>query len=69
LRGNEWRRGQRGTVNDQPPRRAGALHPNEQIGFVEEGALLTVASDKPARVIDVFAPPRNVMEPLKCIGR
>jgi quercetin dioxygenase-like cupin family protein len=70
-------------------------HPNEQIGIVEEGALLytingesklcpsgtafvippnavhsaTVVSDKPVRLIDVFTPPRNVMEPLKYTDR
>jgi quercetin dioxygenase-like cupin family protein len=70
-------------------------HPNEQIGIVEEGALLytingesklcpagtafvippnavhsaTVVSDKPARLIDVFTPARNVMEPLNYTDR
>ena len=70
-------------------------HPNEQIGIVEEGALLytingesklcpagtafvippnavhsaTVVSDKPVRLIDVFTPPRNVMEPLNYTNR
>jgi quercetin dioxygenase-like cupin family protein len=70
-------------------------HPNEQIGIVEEGALLytidgetklcpvgsafvippnavhsaTVVSDKPARLVDIFTPPRNIMEPLKFTER
>jgi quercetin dioxygenase-like cupin family protein len=29
----------------------------------------TVVSDHPAKLIDVFAPPRNIMEPLKFTGR
>jgi quercetin dioxygenase-like cupin family protein len=70
-------------------------HPNEQIGIVEEGALLytingesklcsagsafvippnavhsaTVVSDKPARLVDIFTPPRNIMEPLNFADR
>ena len=28
-----------------------------------------VVSDTPAKLIDVFAPPRNIMEPLKFTGR
>jgi quercetin dioxygenase-like cupin family protein len=70
-------------------------HPNEQVGIVEEGALLytigdetklcqagsafvippnvmhsaTVVSDKPAKLIDVFTPPRNIQEPLKLTDR
>ncbi len=66
-------------------------HPNEQIGIVEEGALLytigdetklcsagtafaipsnvvhsaTVVSDQPAKLIDVFTPPRDIQESLK----
>jgi hypothetical protein len=28
-----------------------------------------VVSDRPAKLIDVFAPPRNIMEPLKYADR